>query len=67
MSAQPIGLGPEKTEMWVAEQSWGDFRMYWTEKQARRNASAPSKWIDGAWKSERPARIFKVSLLWEEV
>lgn len=67
MSAQPYGLDPEQTEFWAAEQSWGDFRMYWSEKQARRFASAPSKWIDGKWQAERPARIFKVTMNWEEV
>lgn len=75
MTQQPDGLDPNKTEMWVAEQSWGRYRMYWSEKKARQyNTWVHDKDENGCWyRNEegkyvtRPAKIFKVTLNWEEI
>lgn len=75
MSAQPIGLNPDRTEFWAAEQSWGEVRMYWSEQKARQFACG--KWVRDEHgvllydENKKPyrtePRVWKVSMTWEEV
>lgn len=79
MTAQPDGLHPDLTELWIAENGWG-YRMYKTEKQARRYAYATTEYVrDENGKAVRdendryitlPRRepeVYRVTLSWERV
>ena len=75
MSAQPDGLNPDVSEIWVAQVGHG-FRMYFSEKQARRFAYG--KWLideetqrvkrdeDGNMLAA-PALVYRVDLNWERL